>query len=73
MREAGQGAPMAVCPEDGEPLVFTVIKPGHEWVCVPCGRFFTFFGAATAVPTEALSKRYEELRDQWSAAQQEGK
>lgn len=53
--------PMAVCPDDGEPLICTFIRPGYEFHCVPCGRWYEWLRPSEATRTPELQARYDVL------------
>lgn len=51
---------MATC-TCGAPLIMSFLKYGYEWVCMECGKWFTYFGAKPSVHTRELEERYEAL------------
>lgn len=53
--------PTAVCRVDGEPLMMTFRTPKYEFVCMVCGKKYTYFGPGSAVSTPELDARYEVL------------
>lgn len=57
--------PMATCPADGEPLVFTFEFRGYEFVCVPCGRKYGFLSPKPVEVTAEREARLAELQTQY--------
>lgn len=70
-RRTGEPAPYAGCPADSEPVVASLEVPGHEWLCMVCGRRFTYFSVRLLKlpPTEELEARYAELRARYEAGE----
>jgi hypothetical protein len=64
-------APMACCRSCGEPLVFTVERPGYEFVCVPCDRWYGFLDPVGKEPTMELDARLEDQTLRYEAQRAE--
>lgn len=54
--------PTACCRDDNEPLVLTFERRGYEFVCVVCGRYYTYFEPKPLPSTAARSRRLEVLK-----------
>lgn len=54
--------PVACCPRDGEPLVFTFEQRGAEFHCIACGKWFGFLSPVPKDPTDELMERYAKIR-----------
>lgn len=52
---------MAVCADDGEPLICTFIRPGYEFHCVPCGRWYEWLQPSKTEWTPELQARLDVL------------
>lgn len=63
-----QKPPMATCPLDDEPLVFTFEFRGAEFVCMVCGRKYGYMAPKPAKDTPELRARLEELEAQYERA-----
>lgn len=63
----GEPAPMATCPNCGEPLIATFRFAGYEFVCVVCKRMWGFIDPKPAEATPELEARQKELRAQFDA------
>ena len=57
--------PVACCPTDGEPLIFTLERSGAEFHCMVCGRWFGFLSPRPADSTPELIARHAELQTQF--------
>jgi hypothetical protein len=51
---AERGSPVACCPRDGTPLVFTFEMPQKEFYCMECGGWFEFLEPRGKPPTPEL-------------------
>lgn len=56
---------MATCPNDGEPLVPTMVFSQAEFYCLECGSRFGFLAPRAAKQTEELAARYKVLLAEW--------
>lgn len=56
------------CPNDGEPVIFTLENPGHEYVCTVCGWVGGVLGTPRSLATDALVNRHRELLDAFNEA-----
>lgn len=56
---------VAMCHRCKEPLVFTYAFSGKEFVCVKCGRTYTYFGPDGADETPELLARIEANNKRW--------
>lgn len=54
--------PLACCPLDREPLIFTFERPGFEFLCLVCGSWYEFLHPIPRTPTATLRARHDELR-----------
>lgn len=61
----GRSKPMATCPADDEPLVFTLEFRGAEFICVVCGTKYGFLSPKAAAVTPALEARLAELQERY--------
>lgn len=58
--------PIACCPADGAPLIWTFAFAGKEWYCLECGRAYPMFGHARREdPTPELQERLAALTAEW--------
>lgn len=56
---------IAVCPRDGEPMVWTFEFPKYEFFCVTCGYKAGAFGPTRRRATPELQRRLDELTAQY--------
>lgn len=59
---------MRVCPNDGEPVIFTFHYPGHEYVCQVCGWLGGVLGTPFGEATPERVERYVVLVAQFNEA-----
>lgn len=64
-RRTGRPAPMATCPECGEPLIATFRFPGKEFVCMGCKKLWEFLDPVPEEVTPELTERYGEMKKRW--------
>lgn len=55
-------SPMACCPKDDEPLIFTTRFRGAEFYCVACEATYGFLAPKPVEWTEELQKRHDDLK-----------
>lgn len=53
---------ITICPNCGEPLVWTFINSGSEWYCINCKNDYPMFGAKTIYKDEEDKKKFEYLK-----------
>lgn len=58
-------APMATCPNDGTPLISTLLFSGAEFYCLECGTKYGFLSPRPAEATPELDARYEQVKAEW--------
>lgn len=71
-QKQGKPAPVATCPSDGESLIMTFERPGAEFVCVVCGRWYGFLAPVPAEPSPELEARRIVLREAFDAGARSG-
>lgn len=59
---------LRVCPNDGEPVIFTFEFSGHEYVCSACGWLGGIFDPPVAPVTADLTERYKRALDAYEEA-----
>lgn len=55
--------PLACCPKDGNPLIFTFEKDGAEFHCMICGEWFGWLAPVPKSPTSGLMSLHQRLQD----------
>ena len=66
-RPAGEPAPTACCPHDGEPLILTMEYSGAEFICMVCNGLFGYLDPVPGEPTPERLARHAELKALYQA------
>jgi hypothetical protein len=59
--------PVALCRNDAQPLVSTMLWPRAEWLCLACGGHYGWLDPLKGEPTPELVALSEQRRDEWKS------
>lgn len=56
---------LATCPNDGTPLISTIVFSGAEFYCIECGQKFGWLSPRPVEPNEENNAWYERIKAEW--------